>query len=230
MNRRRLLVAAGTLASSTLAGCLGSGGSSGSGTSTDTETRTTTLTATTTRTSTATSSPTTARTPIQESTTLTGTDEPTTGSEPSTGTATASPGSTTTQATRTTDSTTRSSTAGSNRIVDRTITIGDRACGTRVSEGTIAFEERRVDVSGTITGSDSCATAVLDETTYDAGADRLRIVVATESESQEGTVCSQCLTEIDYEARVTFTDRVPETVVLVHRGATGEIRVSTATA
>lgn len=95
----------------------------------------------------------------------------------------------------------------------------------------MTFVERRVVVAGTITGSDGCTTATLDEATYDATDDRLRIVVATERAREESsTMCAQCLTEIDYEVRVEFAGRGPKAVVLVHRGASGNSQVTTATA
>lgn len=235
MNRRELLVGAGTLATPLLAGCLGDGGSSdpGSGTETGTETTGTsaTVTSTTTTTTTTTAQPSAAtRTPTatQTSTTATETAEPTTRPATPTATATDTPGSTTS-----TESTASArSTTGSDRraITDRTINVGDRTCGNPVSEGTIGFEAKRVVATGTITGSDSCATAIIGEAAYDRARDRLRLVVATEFERESGTVCSQCLTEIDYEATVTFATDAPETVVLVHRGATDESRVTTATA
>lgn len=220
MNRRQLLVGAGTLAGSLLAGCLGDEESSGAGTPTDTEPETTASNTTTTPTTTGTAT----------STTATGTEGPSNRSVTTTRLATESPGSTTADRTRTTRSPPRSSTASRSAVVDRSIEVRDRACGNPVSEGTVAFAERRVVVTGTITGSDSCATAALDEVTYDASADRLRVVVATERERGEGTTCAQCLTEIDYEATVEFATEGPETVVLVHRGTAGETRVTTATA
>jgi len=215
MNRRRLLAGAGTLAGSLLAGCLGGEGPSGPETAEGTETETTTPTTTTTATTTATT------------TTTPSTRESTTATRSPTG----SPPSTTTSRTRTTGSTTRSQTPSSrNAIVDRTIAIRDRTCGNPVDEGTVTFAERRVVVAGTITGNDSCTTAVFDEATYDATDDRLRIVVATERAREESTMCAQCLTEIDYEVRVEFAGRGPKAVVLVHRGASGDSQVTTATA
>jgi hypothetical protein len=221
MNRRRLLAGASALAGALLAGCLGGGGPSGSNTPTGTETTPTTAapstdTATTT-TSTATETPTTDATATSPSST-----EPsgsTGGTETGpTGTAARSPTGTDSAAPDTTT------------VVERRLAVEERSCGAAVDEGTIAFENGEIGVTGTITGSDGCATAALETAAYDRAANRLRIVVVTEDDSEPGTVCAQCLTEIDYEATVSFGNGVPETVVLVHRGTTGETRVETATA
>jgi hypothetical protein len=238
MNRRRLLVRAGVLAGPLLAGCLGGEEPPASGTpgrtgTTGTATATTATTGATATTATPTSGSTAARSTTEE-----GVDTRTTGATsspsppPSPG---ESPGSTTgsTRATRSpagssTDADGRPTTvAGAPTIVDRQLSVADRSCGTVTDEGTIAIENGRVVAGGTITGSDACTTAVLDEATYDRDANRLRIVVATETERKTGAVCAQCLTEIDYEATVGFEGAVPATVVLVHRGTAGETRVET---
>ena len=238
MNRRRLLVRAGVLAGPLLAGCLGGEEPPASGTpgrtgTTGTATATTATTGATATTATPTSGSTAARSTTEE-----GVDTRTTGATsspsppPSPG---ESPGSTTgsTRATRSpagssTDVDGRPTTvAGAPTIVDRQLSVADRSCGTVTDEGTITIENGRVVAGGTITGSDACTTAVLDEATYDRDANRLRIVVATETERKTGAVCAQCLTEIDYEATVGFEGAVPATVVLVHRGTAGETRVET---
>ena len=238
MNRRRLLVRAGVLAGPLLAGCLGGEEPPASGTpgrtgTTGTATATTATTGATATTATPTSGSTAARSTTEE-----GVDTRTTGATsspsppPSPG---ESPGSTTgsTRATRSpagssSDADGRPTTvAGAPTIVDRQLSVADRSCGTVTDEGTIAIENGRVVAGGTITGSDACTTAVLDEATYDRDANRLRIVVATETERKTGAVCAQCLTEIDYEATVGFEGAVPATVVLVHRGTAGETRVET---
>ena len=210
MNRRRLLASSGTIAGSLLAGCFGEEDSPGSNAETRTETTTT---------STATPSP-------------TSTQRPTTESNPSPANgSTDSPASTrsTTAGQPTGGSATRSQTStGTSTLRTRRLTVTDRACGNPTDEGAIGFENGRVTLTGTITGSDGCATAVLGDVTYDRAADRLRVVVATEKESGGGAICTQCLTEIDYEASVALENGTPVTVVLVHRGTTGETRVATA--
>lgn len=210
MNRRRLLASSGTIAGSLLAGCFGEEDSPGSNAETRTETTTT---------STATPSP-------------TSTQRPTTESNPSPANgATDSPASTrsTTAGQPTGGSTTRSQTStGTSALRTRRLTVTDRACGNPTDEGAIGFENGRVTLTGTITGSDGCATAVLGDVTYDRAADRLRVVITTGKDSGGGAICTQCLTEIDYEASVALENGTPVTVVLVHRGTTGETRVATA--
>ncbi|PSP63011.1 hypothetical protein BRC77_08150 [Halobacteriales archaeon QH_8_64_26] len=210
MNRRRLLASSGTIAGSLLAGCFGEEDSPGSNAETRTETTTT---------STATPSP-------------TSTQRPTTESNPSPANGTTdSPASTrsTTAGQPTGGSATRSQTStGTSTLRTRRLTVTDRACGNPTDEGAIGFENGRVTLTGTITGSDGCATAVLGDVTYDRAADRLRVVITTGKDSGGGAICTQCLTEIDYEASVALENGTPGTVVLVHRGTTGETRVATA--
>ena len=239
MNRRRLLVRAGVLAGPLLAGCLGgeeppASGTSGRAGTTGTATATTATTGATATTATPTSGSTAARSTTEE-----GVDTRTTGATSSSPSPPSSPGESpgsTTGSTRATRSPAGSSSdadgrpttvAGAPTIVDRQLSVADRSCGTVTDEGTITIENGRVVAGGTITGSDACTTAVLDEATYDRDANRLRIVVATETERKTGAVCAQCLTEIDYEATVGFEGAVPATVVLVHRGTAGETRVET---
>ena len=212
MNRRRLLASSGTIAGSLLAGCLGEEDSPGSNAETRTETTTT---------STATPSP-----------TPTSTQRPTMESNPSPANgSTDSPASTrsTTAGQPTGGSATRSQTStGTSALRTRRLTVTDRACGNPTDEGAIGFENGHVTLTGTITGSDGCATAVLGDVTYDRAADRLRVIIATGKDSGGGAICTQCLTEIDYEASVALENGTPGTVVLVHRGTTGETRVATA--
>lgn len=113
-------------------------------------------------------------------------------------------------------------------VLERTIEVRSRECGSTVNEVTIAFEHERISVEGRITGEDGCATAVLEETTYDREADTLRIVVTTERETDDQTACTQCLTEIEYVATVAVGNGPPGTVIVVHRGATGEEEVTRA--
>ena len=214
MKRRRLLALSGTIAGSLLAGCLGGGDSPGSNAETQTETTATKATAT-------------------PSPTPRSTQRPTTESSPSTATeSTDSPGptrSTTAEDRQTTRSATRSPTGtDESALHTHQLTVTDRACGSPTDEGTIGFENDRITLTGTITGKDGCATAVLEDVTDDRAADRLRVLVATETESGGGAICTQCLTEIDYEASVALENGTPGTVVLIHRGTTGETRVAIA--
>lgn len=229
MNRRRLFARVSALVLPSLAGCFGGETPLESGERT---TEPTSATSTSTPSASASASPNPGTVDLSPSRTV---SDSRSGTDTDTGTGvdtdTESSGSSTpgTEPAAPTGTTTTAGSGGSDAIVNRRIEIRDRACGTATDEGTVTFGDRRVVVAGTITGSDSCATAVLDEVTYDPGADRLRVVVTTEHEGDGGKVCSQCLTEIDYEASVTVANTTPTTVVLVHRGATGETRVTTAT-
>lgn len=85
-----------------------------------------------------------------------------------------------------------------------------------------------VSVSGTTSAQNGCYTAELAEVTYDSDANELRVVVAAvERGGVEG--CLQCITELDYDASVSFDDGLPERVVVVHRSRGEEREVATAT-
>jgi hypothetical protein len=83
----------------------------------------------------------------------------------------------------------------------------------------------RVVVTGTVTGSDGCQTAVLDG--VERGGSALTVTVATESDAGAGKVCSQALVGIEY--RLSMALETPtESVTVVHRGASGRTAVTTA--
>jgi hypothetical protein len=98
-------------------------------------------------------------------------------------------------------------------------------------EATVAFDEgaSAVAVGGCVTGRNGCAEPSMAGATYDADADRLRVVVTTVDDADEGTVCTQALTPRGYEATVTFDGGLPGSVVVVHDDAEGRREVAAAT-
>ncbi|MFB6126266.1 MAG: hypothetical protein ABEJ79_03065 [Halolamina sp.] len=100
------------------------------------------------------------------------------------------------------------------------------ACSERGS-ATISTDGDAVVVTGCITGEDGCKVAVLEEATYDGGADELRVVVGTEDGTESGA-CTQALTSLGYRCRVVFDGQRPATTVAVHDGAGGASTVAEA--
>ncbi|EMA53852.1 hypothetical protein [Halococcus thailandensis] len=84
----------------------------------------------------------------------------------------------------------------------------------------------RIVVEGTIVGRNGCQSAVLDSVRQEGS--ELIVTIATENEAGTGRVCSMALTELDYRF-VVRRDSPPDSVTVVHRGASGERTVTTAT-
>jgi hypothetical protein len=91
---------------------------------------------------------------------------------------------------------------------------------------TFAGDGSRIVVRGTIVGQDGCRTAMLESVRERESG--LVVTVATERAAATGRVCSMALTAIDYRFTVR-RDSQPASVTVVHRGATGERTVTTAT-
>jgi hypothetical protein len=84
----------------------------------------------------------------------------------------------------------------------------------------------RIVVQGTIVGQNGCRTAVLESVRQ--GNSGLVVTVATERETATGRACSMALVDIDYRFTIR-RDSPPASVTVVHRGATGERTMTTAT-
>ena len=210
--KRRTLLTAAALA---LTGCLGDTGGDGGtdGTATPAEptgepsaTRGATTTATDRRTSTA-------RT------------EPETRTEPGS-TKTAAPTATENVENGTDTTAGTDTTGGAAGVTSQSFSV-ESTSASPGNEASVRFAEggSRVVVTGTITGSDGCQTAVLDgiEMT-DSG---LEATVATETDADAGAACSQALVGIEYRLATTL-ETPPESVTVVHRGTSGRTEVTTA--
>jgi hypothetical protein len=219
VERRQFLAGASTLLGALLAGCLGSEESP-----TETENRTTGTTATSATTiNTRTASP---RPTSDPATAVESSPDSERVATRSSGTESSDENTGRTTAGGMTGSTSGPSTTGGPN--GSRFSVGERACLSGEERRQATGEGTRVLVTGTITGSDACATAVLQDVSFEhtGGERRLRVVVGTESAAEPGEVCGQCLTGIEYEARVPVGDRQPNRVVVVHRGAAGESRVA----
>jgi hypothetical protein len=105
-------------------------------------------------------------------------------------------------------------------------------CGNGESQSTVTFDEDAgaVEVTGTIVGSDGCATAELADSSYDQDTGVLSVTVATtrQSSGNESVACIQCLVDIDYEATIGFSGRLPERVTVTHDGQGGRTQAASA--
>ncbi|WP_435076388.1 hypothetical protein [Halococcus sp. AFM35] len=155
--------------------------------------------------------------------------EPTTaGPAPTTGPATTEPSETSP-----TNEPRATNTTGATETTGEPIPIPDAPAGgekntsvggtTRV---TFRGNGSRIVVQGTIVGQDGCRTAVLES--VQGGDSGLVVTVATERAATTGRACTMALVDIDYRFTIR-RDSPPASVTVVHRGATGERTVTTAT-
>jgi len=77
---------------------------------------------------------------------------------------------------------------------------------------TFSPEENRVRVMGKMEVGMPCREAVLNETTYDSGADELRVRVGRSDVDDE--ICRSIPSIDAYRAEIEFEDTLPETVVV----------------
>lgn len=98
------------------------------------------------------------------------------------------------------------------QLIDAELDATDPECGgDDAAEIEDATDEIRV--VGTIRTSDLCSRAALDESTYDADADELRVRIITE---EFADVCGQCIATSPYDATIRFDGGTPGQVVVHH--------------
>ena len=100
----------------------------------------------------------------------------------------------------------------------RSFEVVSSECGQGENRADVSRSDDRVDVDGTIGGSNGCYTAELQDATYDDGADELTVAVRSYDDSDGGEVCQDCIVDVDYRASVEFRDGTPGEVTVVHDG------------
>ena len=105
--------------------------------------------------------------------------------------------------------------------------VTDRSCGRGENSAAVRIGPEYVTVDGTIGGRDTCDTARIDSASWSDGTLTVR-VSTTRIETTATVQCAQCVTDIDYTARVPIGDRTPEKVVVIHDSVTGTGTVTTA--
>jgi hypothetical protein len=114
-------------------------------------------------------------------------------------------------------------------LADTSFEIIDRGCGQPGSEASVSFEEGddSVGVTGTIPGANACYIAELADASYDTESGTLEVTVVSMQEEGADT-CADCITEIDYEATVSFEGGLPASVRVVHEAMGESETVTTA--
>lgn len=106
--------------------------------------------------------------------------------------------------------------------------VTDRACGNGTNAVSVSFDPDTITVDGTIGGRDTCDTALLEATEWSDGHLTVRVQIAREK-GTETLACAQCLTDIDYSAKIPVGDRTPSKVTVIHVSQSGSQTVTTAT-
>ncbi|WP_458190888.1 hypothetical protein [Haladaptatus sp. NG-WS-4] len=123
------------------------------------------------------------------------------------------------------DETTTTTTTAEPTLEKRSFDLLDANCGNPTNEATVEFDQSNVVVTGTISGSDSCAKPVLAGTKMESG----ELTVSVKTKKKDGTTaCSECITELKYRATLTFDGSLPKSVTVVHESL-GETKTVTTT-
>lgn len=131
--------------------------------------------------------------------------------------ATDSPGDDPTDSPTERPTSTPETTPDSRELTDRSFEVRDRSCGDGTNRASVDRGDDRVVVEGTIDGRNGCYTAELAQARYDDGGDELTVDVRSD-ESDEGGMCTQCITDIDYRATFEFDGGTPDVVTVRHDG------------
>ncbi|MCH7662028.1 MAG: hypothetical protein IH933_16115 [Euryarchaeota archaeon] len=89
-------------------------------------------------------------------------------------------------------------------------------CGSGEDHAEVTVENDTVVVDGVIRGENGCYSADLSAASIDE--DRLRIEVESHEDTDE-ELCTQCLTDVVYEAAITISDEYPSRIVVEHDGS-----------
>ncbi|MFH5797352.1 hypothetical protein [Haladaptatus sp. CMAA 1911] len=133
---------------------------------------------------------------------------------------------TTAEGTTETGTTTRTSTSTAGVTVkDRSLEVISAECGQPTNDAAIEFEDskKRLVVTGSMTGSDSCTRPKIESAKCDTSSSAFTVTMGTKR--KDGSVgCSECITEIEYRATFTFEGALPKSVTVTHESM-GESKV-----
>jgi len=83
-------------------------------------------------------------------------------------------------------------------------------------EATVEFDDGSASVAGCVVGNNGCNVPRLRDTSYDANAAELTVVVAAVDESGPETNCTHELVHLGYEVAVAIDTTTVTSVVVVH--------------
>jgi hypothetical protein len=104
-----------------------------------------------------------------------------------------------------------------NGLVSESFAMTARDCGQGRSTVDIDFDGTEVTLDGVIDGSNGCYRAEQGSVDYDPQEDRLHVNVRA-YEPEDAMTCTQCIVDIEYEARYVFEGEAPKEVTVAHDG------------
>lgn len=107
--------------------------------------------------------------------------------------------------------------------------IDIQCASAETGSASVTFDGDRIEVTGTILGSDMCYVPKLDTVTYDEMTRELVVVVEAVREADDDTACAECLSAVEYRFVATFTGGRPSRVVVKHAGEDTVRTITTAT-
>lgn len=103
-------------------------------------------------------------------------------------------------------------------VTDTSFSVVSRSEGGAEESASYRFEDRTLDVRGTVLGSDACKTAELESVEYDEERGAVVVnVVTVNVEDANRRMCNEVITPVEYEATVSFDGEQPS-VVVTHDG------------
>lgn len=106
----------------------------------------------------------------------------------------------------------------------------DIACASEeLGSASVSFDGDRIEVTGTILGSDMCYVPQIDTVSYDEMTQELVVVVESVRVADEDTACAQCISAVEYRFVATFAGNSPSTVVVKHARDDSVRTITTAT-
>lgn len=104
-------------------------------------------------------------------------------------------------------------------LADQSFEVTNVDCGTTGNSAEATVEDDQVVVTGITDAPDPCHSARLAEAETGCSDGTLRVAVETfVPPENEDKVCTQCIAQVEYEARFTFEGSVPGRLVVRHDG------------
>lgn len=110
-----------------------------------------------------------------------------------------------------------SPTPGRNGLVSDSFEMTARNCGQGRNTVDVEFDGKEVRLDGVIDGQNGCYRAEQGAVDYDPEAHRLHVDIRA-FEPEDAEMCTQCLVDIEYEARYVFAGEAPDEVTVAHDG------------
>ena len=105
------------------------------------------------------------------------------------------------------------------RLVDQSFEVKRVDCGNDYGDHDVTTDDGVVTVEGVLDGRNTCYSAELVTSEYDAAADELYVEIESVA-SEDREACATCIVEIEYVATFTFEGGEPSSIRVDQRGST----------